>query len=93
MDERPACLAQQATDLQLAFLHDRVRHRDGGHIALVEVGKRSRRRLVEHARADGARGMFPALERHLSNARQELAVVFDVRGITDHEDFGIAWQR
>ena len=45
---------------------------------------------MQHARADGVRGMFAALERNLGNARQDLAVVFDVRGITDDEDLGIA---
>ena len=86
VDECPAGLAQQATDLHLALLHDRVRHRDGGHVAFVEVGERRRRRLVQHARADGVRGVFAALERYLGNARQDLAIVFDVRGITDDED-------
>src|SRR5262245_50271701 len=68
VNEGPNQEGEDAGEVHLAGLHDRVALADDGHVALVEVAKGRLRRLAPHAAIDGAGRVPTLLQGYLGNA-------------------------
>ena len=90
MDKRPSKPGYQPANLHLVTLQNRKVLADYGHVAFVEVRKRTRRRFTCDAAVKELSRITSLLHGDLCNPGKWLAILFKRGGISNHEDLRVA---
>src|SRR4030095_10531691 len=94
VNEKPGQQGRESAKVHYVQVGDGAVAADRGHAALVPIIKALRLCVFEHEQ-DVLRRVAALLDRHRRNARERLAILrgSEVRQVTDHLHFGVAWNR
>src|SRR5262245_51161985 len=79
--------------MKLACLQDSKTLAHDGHVPLIKVAKRTRRRLAGYTSVNLPACIAPLLHCYLRHTGQRLTVLIERRGVAHDEDLGVSWRR